>query len=97
MTIPPTDAALCDSPYGFGPGHMSRDNCLKPRFHDDEHRGSYREWPQGYMYSGFFDEDPEESGNNCHSGTDGDCIWEHCPQERDYRPICPLYVQDPER
>lgn len=38
--------------------------------------------------------------NRCHAGRDGDCNWNGCPQESDgrknYKPICPLYVPDPE-
>lgn len=39
----------------------------------------------------------------CHAGMDGECTWEHCPQERDGEPAksgrsCPLihYTDDPE-
>ena len=36
-----------------------------------------------------------EEQEHCHAGQDGDCIWEHCPQNRDGEPMksgrhCPL-------
>jgi hypothetical protein len=36
----------------------------------------------------------------CHAGSDGDCIWTGCPQDRDGEPaksgrICPLLSHDP--
>jgi hypothetical protein len=38
----------------------------------------------------------------CHSGSDGDCSWQLCPQNRDGEPMksgrhCPLDLDDPER
>lgn len=32
----------------------------------------------------------------CHAGQDGDCTWIACPQARNYRAVCPLWVHDPE-
>jgi hypothetical protein len=29
----------------------------------------------------------------CHSGKDGDCNWEKCPQKTEYLQFCPLYPE----
>lgn len=41
-------------------------------------------------------------GQYCHSQRDGDCIWIHCPQNRDGEPVrsgrhCPLDIHEEER
>jgi hypothetical protein len=45
---------------------------------------------------------PEQVGRYCQSMRDGDCRWEHCPQERDGEPArsgrhCPLDLHEEER
>ncbi len=44
----------------------------------------------------------DQIGEYCHSGKDGDCIWKHCPQNRDNEPCntnrhCPLDIHEEER
>lgn len=44
----------------------------------------------------------EAVGHYCHSGKDGDCIWAHCPQNRDNEPHatgrhCPIDLHREER
>lgn len=36
-------------------------------------------------------------GEYCHAGKDGDCNWEHCPQEKNWQPCCPLVMHEEER
>ena len=45
---------------------------------------------------------PEALGKHCQGMRDGDCIWQHCPQERDGEPKrsgrhCPLDIHQEER
>jgi len=41
-------------------------------------------------------------GEYCHAQRDGDCIWQHCPQNRDNEPLasgrhCPLDIHEESR
>lgn len=45
---------------------------------------------------------PEALGKHCQSMRDGDCVWRHCPQNRDGEPRrsgrhCPLDIHQDER
>ena len=36
-------------------------------------------------------------GKYCHSQRDGDCIWQHCPQNKKYLSHCPLDIHEEAR